>query len=262
MRRIPPRVLLALAPFALAAFAVSVDAGERAPDASFTVISDAFDPHAPTASLPEGPVADALERLAREAPEAKVLAPLRRGGADGARWALAAWRSAPAAADWDAMLVVALPTGARTLEISSTAKDVEAVLAALVARAVGTPVPEPVAPKPRAADLPLPAPERWETRFLVLLEPGAVVSGEPRADAALAAAELQYWLRLQREGVAIAAGPLGPGTATGAVGAEAVLLRVRDRAEAERIADAAPLVRAGRLAATVREWRVPAGALR
>jgi uncharacterized protein YciI len=232
----------------------------------FTLVSDALDADAPAATLPAGPVELALTGLAREQPQAAVLEPLRTGERNGQRYALAAWRSAPAAKEWDALLVVATAQGARALEISSTHKDRAAALEALIAYGTSGSAPaaaaRPAAAAASAAPLPLPA--AWDPRFVVFLSRNpAYRPGDAAAEKALTDAHIQYTLRLQAEGKALAAGPFAAPAAevAGSVPIGMTLLRVRDLAAAEGIATADPAVVAGRLLATVREWNVPAGRL-
>lgn len=254
-------------------FAGLVTAGALAAPPLYTLLSDALDADAPLATLPAGPVELALADLAREQPQAKILVPLRTGESNGQRYALAAWQGVASAKDWDALLVVATPAGARTLEASSTHKDRAAVLDALVAfgttGAAPVPAVRPVAPVVAAAALPLPS--AWDPRFVVLYAPDpSYRPGDAAAEAALSDAHIQYALRLQQDGKALAAGPFvaraaaaapqgGAETARPAVGM--TLLRVRDLAAAEAIAAADPAVVAGRLIVTVREWSVPTGRL-
>lgn len=233
--------------------------------ALFAIVTDALDPGAPTATLPAGPIDQALADLRHDAPQAVVLVPRREDERGGVRFAYAAWRVAPDAPQWDSMVVLALPEGARVIEATSTSRDFKAALTALVTHALGSTAPTPAAPAPVAAGAAaaLPLPDRWDLRYAVLLErdPGYAAPGDPALAEALTQAHVQYTLRLQRDGLALAAGPLVPGTAAddGLVGL--TLLRVKDLATAERIAAEDPAVKAGRLRATVREWRVPAGQL-
>lgn len=69
---------------------------------------------------------------------------------------------------------------------------------------------------------------------------------------------IQYQLRLQRDGVAIAGGGFSQ-SEDGLIGL--TLLRTSSLEEAQRIANADPAVQAKRFKATVREWWVPAGRL-
>lgn len=106
-----------------------------------------------------------------------------------------------------------------------------------------------------AGDLPIP--EEWSTLYAWFLVANAEY--EPRAEdeeRAITAAHIQYQLRLQADGRAIAGGGLGAGPGESIVGL--TILRVESLAAAQALADADPAVEAGRLVARVREWWVPA----
>lgn len=225
----------------------------------FAILSDELDPAAPAATLPAAPLAQALADLRTQAPQAVVLVPLREDSRGGVRFAYAAWRVQPDAEHWDAMVVLALPEGARIVEATSVSRDTKAALTALVTHALGSAAPAP--PPPPRVDAPLALPERWDVRYVVLLErdPAWVAPTEPGAAEALTQAHIQHTLRLQRDGVALVAGPMVPGVDPGDRVVGMTVLRARDLAEAERIAASDPAVQAGRLKAKVREWRVPAG---
>lgn len=233
----------------------------------YTIVSDALDANAPAAALPAGPVEQALAELEREQPAARVVVSLRVGEANGLRYALAAWQSSPRAVEWDSILVVTTAAGARTLEISSSSKDRDAALAALVdhgtrtAPVVPAVAPRAVAPAMAAMPAPVPMPNAWDQRFVVLYaRDPAYRPGDAAAETALTEQHIQYTLRLQQDGTALAAGRFEGGAEDDApIGM--TLLRVRDLAAAERIAAADPAVVAGRLTASVREWTVPAGKL-
>ena len=103
----------------------------------------------------------------------------------------------------------------------------------------------------------LPMPEAWSTHYVWFLVANAEY--EPRAEdeeRAITAAHIQYQLRLQADGRAIAAGGLGAGPGESIVGL--TILRAESLTEAKALADADPAVEAGRLVAWVREWWVPA----
>ncbi len=249
-------------------FALAAGTGLAAPP-PFELIADYLDRDLPAAEVPEAPVRRALESLAELHAGAKLLVPLRAGAtSSGSRYALAAWRSDAKATSFDAILVLDMATGARIIEATSTAKDVEVVLAALLAHATREPVMAAAAP-------PALAPERveyfgppteWATRFVVLLARNpSYRPGDTTAELALTERHIQYTLKLQHEGTALVAGPFGAGVAATPAAADGpigmTLLRVRDLAAAERIAAQDPAVAAGRLIATVREWTVPAGRL-
>jgi uncharacterized protein YciI len=247
-------------------FATATGALAAAP--AFSVLSDALDANAPAATLPAGPVEAALAELAREEPQAKLLVPLRQGERNGQRFALAAWQSTPGAKDWDAMLVVATAVGARQIEITSTSKDREGVLEALVARGSSGEAPAtqsrtPPSPALVASPVPmlLPMPTAWDQRFVLLYTRNpAYQPGDAARETALADGHIQYTLKLQQDGVALAAGPFeGEAEADAPIGM--ALLRVRDLAAAEHIAAQDPAVVAGRLRVTVRAWKMPAGRL-
>ena len=243
--------------------------------APFVVISDELDPDALVSTLPAGPVDQMLDSVLEQQPRAKVLVPRRLGTQADAPYALAAWRAEPEARAWDAMLVLALPKGARLIEASSESRDVEATLAALLAYAVGSPTPLPTV---AAKDRPLPMPERFDTRYLVLFErvPG-YAPGDAAAEEALTQRHIQYQLRMQAQGVSVAAGPFREGSdpssperrtrsdpdpaASAGTLVGATILRAHDLAAARALAEADPAVLAGRLKAIVREWSVPAGRL-
>jgi uncharacterized protein YciI len=242
--------------------ALAFAAGAAAEPAPFAILADELDPGAPSATLPAGPVDQALADLRSDSPQAVVLVPRREETRGDRRFAYAAWRVQPDAPQWDALVVVALPEGARLIEATSLSRDVRTALSALIDHALGSATP--VAPPPPRAAAPalLSLPERWDLRFVVLLERDpAQAPSDPATTEALTQAHLQYLLRLQRDGIALAAGPLVPGIEVSDRLVGMTLLRVKDLATAERIAADDPAVKAGRLKATVREWRVPAGRL-
>lgn len=232
--------------------------------ALYAILSDELDPSAPRATLPSGPVDQALADLRSEAPQAVVLVPRREDSRGGVRFAYTAWRVAPDAEQWDALVVLALPEGARVLEAVSTSRDTKGAMTALIAHALDSAPPAPT-PPPAAAPAAevLALPERWDLRYVVVLErdPAYAAPADPAAAEALTRAHIQYTLRLQRDGVAVVAGPMVPGLDAADQVVGMTLLRAADLAAAERIAAADPAVQAGRLKAKVREWRVPAGRL-
>lgn len=256
------RTEIAALAFAAAVLLALARSAAAAP-APFAVVTDELDPSAPSATLPTGPVDQALAELRAEAPQAVVLVPRREDARGGTRFAYAAWRVQPDAEQWDAIVVLALPAGARVIEATSTARDRKAALTALIDHALGSAAPAPAPPAAVApsAAAPLPLPDRWDLRYLVLLERDPGFAGATDAVATLDQAHAQYALRLQRDGVALAAGPVVPGTAADDHAVGLMLLRAPDLAAAERIAAEDPAVKAGRFKATVREWRVPAGRL-
>lgn len=246
------------------AFALVLAGVAAAAPASFAIVADELDPGAPSATLPAGPVDQTLADLRSAAPHAVVLVPRREESRGGLRYAVAAWRVQPDAPQWDAIVVVALPEGARLIEATSLSHDVKASLTALIDHALGSAAPAPTPPPPVAASaVVLPLPERWDLRYVVLLErdPAWTAPTDPAMAEALTLAHIQYNLRLQRDGIATAAGPLVPGLAADDRTVGMTLLRAPDLQSARRIAAEDPAVKAGRLTATVREWRVPAGRL-
>ncbi len=111
----------------------------------------------------------------------------------------------------------------------------------------------------QAQDLPLPT--EWSTHYAWFLESNPAY--EPQADSAesaLTAAHIQYQLRLQRDGHAIAAGGLAPREGDPVIGL--TILRAATLADAQAMAEADPAVRAGRILARVREWWVPTAQLK
>lgn len=116
-------------------------------------------------------------------------------------------------------------------------------------------------PAPASEDSTLALPTAWDTVYLVLLSPGPTASAAraPEALQALMQAHIQYQLRLQQRGQAIAAGGLAPDSASSLIGL--TILRAASPEEALRLAQADPAVAAGHFAAAVRAWYVPAGQL-
>ena len=101
-------------------------------------------------------------------------------------------------------------------------------------------------------------PTQWSTYYVVLLKKGPSSGNEPSAESSqtLMNEHIQYQLRLQQSGQALAGGGFKP------LGDDVVgmtLLRAESLAEAERLARADPAVAAGRFSAVVYEWYVPAG---
>ncbi len=116
---------------------------------------------------------------------------------------------------------------------------------------------------PARAQTPPPAttialPTQWSTFYVVLLTHGPGYDAEQPAEdvRALMQRHIQYQLRLQQHGRAVAGGGFGQAR-EGLVGM--TLLRAGSLEEAERLARADPAVEAGRLAAEVFAWYVPAG---
>ena len=99
-------------------------------------------------------------------------------------------------------------------------------------------------------------------RFVVLFAPNPEYQtpADPAVAQAVVDAHLQYQLRLQRDGIAVAGGPFAEGDAHADLVGMTVL-RVKDLATAQSIAMDDPAVIAGRMSVTVREWRLPAGRL-
>jgi uncharacterized protein YciI len=111
-----------------------------------------------------------------------------------------------------------------------------------------------LAPAASAQDLPLPA--EWSTHYawFLVADPGYRASSRA-ADSVVTHDHIQYQLRLQAEGRAIASGGFAPLEGDAVIGM--TILRAGSREEAVRIAEADPAVVAGRLVARVREWWVP-----
>lgn len=114
----------------------------------------------------------------------------------------------------------------------------------------------------QAASEPTPVepPTEWDTYYVVMLKEGPEFAAERSAESlqALMNDHIQYQLRLQESGQALASGGFGQ-VKEGMVGL--TLLAVGSQAEAERIAKDDPAVADGRFAAIVHEWYVPAGRL-
>lgn len=103
----------------------------------------------------------------------------------------------------------------------------------------------------------LPMPEAWSTLYAWFLVASAEYAPQSEdQERAITAAHIQYQLRLQADGRAIAAGGLGTGPGESIIGL--TILRAESLAAAQALADADPAVEAGRLIAWVREWWVPA----
>lgn len=122
-----------------------------------------------------------------------------------------------------------------------------------------------ISPEARAqerpdADSALPLPTEWSTYYVVLLKEGPTRPEDLARDSlrALMNSHIQYQLRLLQSGQALAGGGFRWGL-------EDVLgmtiLRADSLEEAQRLAEADPAVAAGRFAAVVYEWYVPAGTL-
>ena len=107
----------------------------------------------------------------------------------------------------------------------------------------------------------LPLPKEWETVYACFFGINLdYVAGTADQESALTMGHMQYQLRLQADGKAVAAGGIGQGQ-----GADMIIgltiIRAGSLAEAQAIANDDPAVKAGRLQAWVREWRVPSGKL-
>jgi uncharacterized protein len=105
----------------------------------------------------------------------------------------------------------------------------------------------------------LPHPAAWSTYFMVFLHDGPQTQDRSPAAARALQGHIQYQLRLQADGHAVAAGGLGPATGTDLAGL--TVLRVASLEEAVRLAENDPAVRFGRFRAVVRPWYVPRGLL-
>ncbi len=102
----------------------------------------------------------------------------------------------------------------------------------------------------------LPMPQEWDTLYAAFLTP--IEGGPALNEEALRLLEMlhiQYQLRLQADGRAIAAGGLGAGE--GPVGM--TLLCASSLADAKALATADPSVQFGQRRVEVREWTIPAG---
>lgn len=128
-------------------------------------------------------------------------------------------------------------------------------LAALLAVLAAAPAPLSA----QATDT-LPHPTRWDTFHLVLLRSGPQAQARTPEAAQAMRDHIQYQLRLQEKGTAVAAGGLVPEAGSDLVGI--TLLRVTTLEEARAIAEADPAVRFGRFRAEVRPWYVPADRVR
>lgn len=121
-------------------------------------------------------------------------------------------------------------------------------------------------PRPIPADSVLALPTAWETYYVVLLRaaPDASAARDPEAVQTLLNAHIQYQLRLQAEGRAVAAGGFAPDTSAADASVALVgltLLRAGSQEEADAWARADPAVAAGYFRVDVRAWYVPAGKL-
>ena len=110
------------------------------------------------------------------------------------------------------------------------------------------------------ADSTLPLPTEWSTYYVVLLKEGPTRPEDLSRDSLrmIMNNHIQYQLRLQQSGQAIAGG--GFRWATDDI-LGMTLLRAGSIEEARRLAEEDPAVTAGRFAAVVYEWYVPAGTL-
>ncbi len=104
----------------------------------------------------------------------------------------------------------------------------------------------------------LPLPSEWQTLYAAFQTP---LSGGPalneEALKLLDMLHIQYQLRLQADGRAVAGGGFGDGTGEGPVGM--TLLCADSLADAKALAEADPAVQFGQRRVVVREWYVPAG---
>lgn len=116
-----------------------------------------------------------------------------------------------------------------------------------------------VAPAP--ADSVLALPTEWETYYVAFLRPPLAPpqEREPEALRALMGAHIQYQLRLQESGRAVAAGGVAADSTASLIGI--TLLCAGSLEEAEGWARADPAVVAGHFDVEVRTWYVPAGRL-
>ncbi len=133
------------------------------------------------------------------------------------------------------------------------------LVAALLAALIFFPT-EARAQEEPAADSAIPLPTEWDTYYVVLLKEGPAYGAKLSTDSlrSLMNRHIQYQLRLQKSGDAVAGGGFG-GAKDGVIGM--TLLRAASLDEAERLAGADPAVEAGRFSAVVYEWYVPGGRL-
>ncbi|HEX2093794.1 MAG TPA: YciI family protein [Longimicrobiaceae bacterium] len=103
----------------------------------------------------------------------------------------------------------------------------------------------------------LPVPTAWDTVYILALSRGPAYPTGQSTPEQLSVLEqhIQYQLRLQAEGKALAAGPVSPLPGDSTLGL--TLLRVRSRSEAEALVAGDPGVRSGRFNFSLRAWIIP-----
>lgn len=109
-----------------------------------------------------------------------------------------------------------------------------------------------------AEDLPMPT--VWDTVYAWFLVANPEhVRGDDAHEAAVTHDHIQYQLRLQVDGLAVAGGGLGAGGHPEIIGL--TLLRAGSLESARALAAADPAVKDGRFTSLVREWWIPGGRL-
>jgi uncharacterized protein YciI len=108
-----------------------------------------------------------------------------------------------------------------------------------------------------AADSVLALPSEWETYYLAFLRPGPSRDLSEEALGDLMNRHIQYQLRLQADGRAVAAGGIAPEPPSDLIGV--TMLRAPSLEDARRWAGDDPAVAAGHFTVEVRTWYVPAG---
>lgn len=109
-----------------------------------------------------------------------------------------------------------------------------------------------------AQDLALPT--DWDTVYAWFLVANPEHNpGTPEHEAAVTHDHIQYQLRLQQDGQAVAGGGLGPGDPAEFIGL--TLLRADSLEDARALAAVDPATLDGRFTGLVREWWIPAGRL-
>lgn len=116
--------------------------------------------------------------------------------------------------------------------------------------------------QPRAdttARAPLPIPTEWDTFYVAFLKPGPTPADSASPSRTVLDGHIQYQLRLQAEGKAVAAGGFEPMASSDVIGITILTAASVDEARAWVQAD--PAVQAGLFEVEVRTWYVPAGRL-
>lgn len=132
------------------------------------------------------------------------------------------------------------------------------IVSLLVACSVST--GDACAQQQESADSTIALPTQWDTYYVVLLKEGSTDVRERSSDSlqVLMNHHIQYQLRLQQSGQAVASGGFGQAK-DGFIGMS--LLKAASLEEAECLAQADPAVKAGRFSAVVYAWHVPSGRL-